>query len=332
MKKKLVVLMLLIIAVPLNTYALNDAKLRDQAKLLTGTIPTTMPGTEHDTPEKVALGKKLYFDKRLSINNTQSCNSCHNILGKAAGVDNQPVSVGAKGEFGGRNSPTVLNAGFHTAQFWDGRAVTLADQAKGPILNPIEMGMPSAKVVMEKLSVVDNYPQLFAKAFTRRSESTTSTFSYDNLAEAIASFERTLITKDRYDDYLNGDNQALSQQEKSGLQTFISKGCTACHNGPLFGGHTFQKLGIVKPYENQKDQGRFGLTNKPSDKMVFKVPSLRNIQLTAPYFHDGEAETLEIAVKKMGEMQLGVELTESEVVDITAFLASLTDKGREIEK
>ncbi|OUS25485.1 cytochrome-c peroxidase [Gammaproteobacteria bacterium 45_16_T64] len=318
------------LAIPFNTFALDDNALRQQASLLTGTIPTTMPGAEHDTPAQVALGKKLYFDKRLSINNTQSCNGCHNIQGKAGGVDNQSFSKGAEGALGGRNSPTVLNAGFHLAQFWDGRAATLADQAKGPILNPVEMGMPSAEAVMEKLSSLDNYTTLFTQAFgTGDASAPMKDFTYDNLANAIASFERTLVTQDRYDDYLRGDNDALNAQEKRGLQTFIAKGCTACHSGPLLGGNVFQKMGVVKPYENQKDQGRFDLTQLNSDKMVFKAPSLRNIELTAPYFHDGQVATLEEAVSVMAELQLGVTLTDNEVGDISVFLGALTDKTRE---
>lgn len=300
------------------------AEVRNRAKGAIGVLPAKMPGSEKDTPELVALGKTLYNDRRLSVNDTQSCSSCHMLEGKKGGVDNTKFSPGAKGSLGGRNAPTSLNAGFHIAQFWDGRAATLADQAKGPILNPVEMAMPGEKAVLDKLAKIPEYTEAFAKAFPGAKNPLT----YQNLADAIAAFERTLITHDRFDDFLNGKDAALSKAEVLGLQAFLNQGCATCHMGPLLGGNSYRKMGQVNPYDT-KDLGRFELTKKEEDKFVFKVPSLRNVALTEPYFHDGSAATLPEAVSKMAYHQLGKKLTEQETSEIVTFLRSLTDKARE---
>jgi cytochrome c peroxidase len=286
-------------------------------------LPDKMPGAEQDSAALVALGRKLYLDKRLSANNSQSCNSCHNVEGKGGGVDNQPTSPGAFGKRGGRNSPTVLNAGLQLAQFWDGRAADLAAQAKGPVLNPIEMAMPSEVEVVKKLGTAKDYPQMFDKAFT----GTGSKITYDNIARAIAAFERTLITRDRFDDLIKGDDKALTALELKGADLFLKTGCTTCHTGPLIGGNMYMKVGLVNPYETA-DLGRFDVTKDNDDKFKFKVPTLRNIALTAPYFHDGKIGTLPEAVKKMAWLQLGKELKDDELKAIVAFLGSLTDKAR----
>lgn len=286
-------------------------------------LPAEMPGAGEDTPERVALGKKLYFDPRLSINDSQSCASCHRLEGGFAGVDNLPTSPGAKGEKGNRNSPTVLNAGFQFAQFWDGRSPDLVDQAKQPILNPIEMGMPSEAAVEEKIRGIAEYRELFAKAFPGDAEPV----SYQNLASAIAAFERTLKTDDRFDDFLKGDLQALTRQELEGLATFMKLACTSCHDGPLLGGSLFEKLGKRDAvYENQADQGLYEVTKKDEDRMFFKVPTLRNVALTAPYYHDGRVATLEEAVRSMGELQGGLAPSDQETREIVAFLKALNDK------
>lgn len=297
---------------------------RNLAKALFGTIPDQMPGSEKDTDALRKLGEKLYFETKLSASNTQSCNSCHRIDDNKAGVDNLPTSPGAFGENGDRNSPTVLNAGFHMAQFWDGRAPDLKEQAKGPVLNPIEMGMPDEDAVMKKLREEDEYKTLFAKAYPNDDEP----FVYDNMAEAIAAFERTLITHDRFDDFLEGDNKALSEIEIKGLETFMNTGCTTCHNGPLLGGNMFQKIGLVNPYKNTADVGLQKVTGNEDDAFKFKVPSLRNVALTAPYLHDGSLFTLEETVRQMAWMQLGRMLTDVEAEQITAFLHALSDKER----
>lgn len=232
-------------------------KLIDDSKKIFGTIPDKMPGGEVDTPELIQLGEKLYFEKRLSANDTQSCNSCHNVVGKAAGVDNLPTSPGAFGKNGVRNSPTVLNAGFHIAQFWDGRAKDLKEQAKGPILNPVEMAMPSASEVEKKIGQIPEYQELFAKAYpdslTKENSNTLTRaqkITYDNITGAIAAFERTLKTQDRFDDFQKGNHKALSIEEQEGLEKFIATGCITCHVGPLLGGNSFRKLGQINPYEN----------------------------------------------------------------------------------
>ncbi|MDZ4727783.1 MAG: cytochrome-c peroxidase [Leptospira sp.] len=294
-----------------------------KAKQMLGALPNKMPGSEKDSEALISLGKKLYFEKKLSQNNTQSCNSCHNVEGKAAGVDNLPTSPGAFGKNGDRNSPTVLNAGFHFAQFWDGRAPDLKAQAKGPILNPVEMAMPSEAEVIKRLKEDAEYPALFSKAFPNAQDAVT----YDNLAESIAAFERTLISSSRFDDFVKGDHSALSADEQAGLQTFITAGCTSCHSGNLLGGNSYRKLGQVNPYETA-DLGRFNVTKDPSDKYFFKVPSLRNIALTGPYFHDGKVASLEDAVKKMAYHQLGQTLSETDTNKIVKFLGSLSDKTK----
>ena len=243
-----------------------------------------------------------------------------------AGVDNLQFSPGAKGEIGERNSPTVLNAGWQSSQFWDGRAKDLADQAKQPILNPIEMGMPNPQFVVEKLSSIQEYKEAFAIAFPESKQSLT----YDNMAEAIAAFERTLRSASRFDDFLNGDRTALKKQERDGLGTFIRVNCVRCHDGPLLGGDLFEKLGKHHPFHNEKDQGRFEVTGKEEDRMVFKVSSLRNVILTGPWYHDGSGKTLDEVVRTMGRIQLDVMLEDEEVKDIIAFLGALT--GKEFEK
>jgi len=288
-------------------------------------LPNAMPGSENDTAERIALGKKLYFEKRLSINDKQSCASCHILENGFAGVDNLPTSPGAKGEKGTRNSPTVLNAGWQDSQFWDGRAEDLVEQAKGPILNPIEMGMPDEQTVEAKIRVITEYQNAFARAFPGEKP----VVSYQNIAEAIAAFERTLITPSRFDDFMKGDADALSEAEQRGLKTFIKVDCKSCHDGKLVGGETYEPLGKEHPYENQTDQGMYLITKDEDDRMFFKVSPLRNVALTAPYFHDGKIKTLDEAVRKMAKLQLDEELTDQQAGDIISFLKALTDKNRE---
>jgi cytochrome c peroxidase len=284
-----------------------------------------MPGAENDTGAMIQLGRRLYFEKKLSKNQTQSCNTCHVVDNGGAGVDNQPTSPGAFGKRGDRNSPTTWNAGFHLAQFWDGRAEDLVAQAKGPVLNPIEMAMPAEAEVIARLLADSEYPAQFRAAFPDAPPAV----NYENMARAIAAFERTLITRDRFDDFLKGTDTALTQQEIKGLNTFLAVGCTTCHNGPLLGGNSYQKLGLVKPYGNQRDIGRAAVTKEEGDAFKFKVPTLRNIAATQPYFHDGQVSSLAEAVREMGSIQLGLQLTDEQVTEITAFLNALT--GKEIK-
>ena len=308
-----------------GVFADESDRLISRSNRYFGSLPDTMPGSEDDTPELIALGKKLFFEKRLSINDTQSCATCHRLDEGFAGVDNLPTSPGARGEQGTRNSPTVLNSGWQDSQFWDGRAEDLVEQAKGPILNPIEMGMPDEQTVENKVRSIVEYRKEFAHVFPGNEQPVT----YQNIAEAIAAFERTLITPGRFDDFMKGDANALSEDEKRGLKTFLKIDCKSCHDGVLIGGETYEPLGKEHPYENQDDQGMYMLTGDENDRMFFKVAPLRNVALTAPYFHDGKIKTLEEAVRKMGKLQLDEDLTDQQVNDITSFLKSLTDKNRE---
>jgi cytochrome c peroxidase len=270
------------------------------------------------TAAQVALGRMLYHDARLSIDSTVSCNTCHPL--GAYGVDHRPVSLGVKGQLGSRNAPTVFNAAGHLAQFWDGRAPTVEEQAKGPILNPVEMGMPSGEAVTQRLRALAEYRAAFAAAFPGEAEPVT----YDNVGEAIGAFERGLITPSRWDAFLAGDTAALTSAERKGLNTFGALGCPACHRGTYVGGDMFQKVGLVEPWPEQRDLGRYAVTHRRGDQLVFKVPSLRNIERTAPYFHDGQVTTLEEAVRRMARYQLGRELRDGEVTSLVAWLKSLT--------
>lgn len=310
-----------------TVFADETDRLISRANRFFGSLPDAMPGSESDTPERIALGKKLYFEKRLSINDSQSCATCHRLENGFAGVDNLPTSPGARGEQGTRNSPTVLNSGWQDSQFWDGRAEDLVEQAKGPILNPIEMGMPDEQTVEKKIRGIVEYRKEFARAFPGAEP----VISYQNIAEAIAAFERTLITPSRFDDFMKGDADALTEEEQRGLETFFKVDCKSCHDGVLIGGETYEPLGKEHPYENQDDQGIYMLTKDENDRMFFKVAPLRNVALTAPYFHDGKIKTLEEAVRKMGKLQLDKDLTDQQVSDITAFLKTLTDKNREAQ-
>ena len=265
----------------------------------------------------------LYFDKRLSKDGNISCNSCHNLA--AGGVDNLPTSPGDDGTLGDRNSPTVLNAAYHSTQFWDGRMKDVEEQAGGPILNPVEMAIPSEEFLIDRLSKVDTYKKLFAEAYPESN----SPITYWNIQKAIAAFERTLVTPSRFDDYLNGESQALTIAEKEGLRSFMDAGCISCHNGKMLGGDSFQKFGQFKDYwhytgSTHIDEGRFAVTNNESDKFMFKVPSLRNVQVTGPYFHDGSVADLSEAIDIMAEINLNKKLSKEKIEKIKVFLRSLT--------
>jgi len=281
-------------------------------------LPDQAPAIENPlSQEKIALGKSLYFDTRLSKDQKISCNSCHNL--STFGVDNEPTSPGHLGQRGNRNSPTTFNAALHMAQFWDGRAGTVEQQALGPILNPKEMAMESEAKVIERLKADPKTVAAFKAAFPREKNPLT----YANVGKAIGAFERTLITPSRFDEFLKGKEDALTAQEKNGAKLFVQSGCIACHNGATIGGQMYQKLGLVKEYPTN-DLGRFEHTKNESDKKLFKVPSLRNVTKTGPYYHDGSVASLESAVSLMAEHQLGKQLPTEEVADIVAFLGALT--------
>lgn len=295
-----------------------------------------IPKDNLQTIEKINLGKTLYFDPRLSKNGMLSCNSCHNLAG--GGEDNRAVSLSFKGEKGSRSSPTVWNSAFHTTQFWDGRVKSLEEQAVGPITNPVEMGMPDFPTVVERLQKIPGYVTMFDKVFGKNS------ITKDNIGKAIASFERTLVTPDSpFDKYMHGNKSALSASEKRGMKLVQDVGCTVCHSGANFSGENkmgegnFQKFPVyadndyVKKYKLMDDTGRFAETKKEDDKHIWRVPTWRNIALTAPYFHNGAVKTLDEAVRVMGKAQLNVDLKEDQVKDIVAFLESTTGKFPKIE-
>jgi len=284
-----------------------------------GPLPAEIPSAANPlTPEKIALGRMLYYDPRLSRSQQVSCNTCHDL--EKYGVDGEPTSEGHMGQRGDRNAPTVYNAAGHFAQFWDGRAATVEEQAKGPVLNPVEMAMPSEEYVLQVLKSMPQYVEAFKAAFPGQKDPVT----FDNVALAIGAFERKLVTPSRWDKFLAGDASALTREELEGLQTFLEAGCQTCHMGVYLGGTMFQKLGLVKPWPKQSDTGRERVTKNPADRMMFKVPSLRNVTQTAPYFHDGSVASLEEAVRLMAEYELGKELTPAQVKSIVTWLGSLT--------
>ena len=296
-----------------------DAQLSASDLALFAPLPTRMdaPGPPPGDAE-IALGRTLYYETLLSDGHDVSCNSCHALNGY--GADGRRVSFGHKGQEGSRNSPTVYNAAGQVAQFWDGRSPTVEDQAKGPILNPAEMGMPDSAAVLAHLRASVSYRAAFAHAFPAQANPVT----YDNVGRAIGSFERGLVTPSRWDAFLKGDTTALTAQEKRGAKTFVAAGCTACHAGAYVGGQMLQKAGLVHPWPMTADSGRFAVTRAASDLFVFKVPMLRNVAKTSPYFSDGSVGSLDSAIVMMGWYQLGVNLTPAQTQDIRAFLGTLT--------
>ncbi len=328
--KLLSLLFMLVIAVSsCNNQSSEEEKVSDADQLLIETANryfATLPDPGDPNSPKAILGKKLYNDNRLSANGEISCNTCHPIANY--GVDNLPTSPGHDGTLGTRNSPTTFNAWFHTTQFWDGRSPDLADQAKGPVLNPIEMGMKSAEDVIAIMRADEEYQQLFADAFPQDEEPIT----FDRFADAIAAFEGTLATPAAFDSFLSGVADVMTDAQKEGLTLFIETGCIVCHIGPGLGGTMMQRFGLVHgpyyEYTNSElhDKGVAELTGKESDENVFKTPSLRNIEKTAPYFHDGSTESLHEAVKIMAYTQLGRELTDDQTNKLVEFFKSLTGK------
>lgn len=270
------------------------------------------------TEARVQLGRMLYYDARLSRSQTVSCNSCHDLANY--GVDGQPTSTGFKQQHGNRNSPTVYNAALHFVQFWDGRAPDVEAQAQGPVQNPVEMAMPDGAAVVAVLESMPEYVAAFKKAFPDDKKPVT----FDNMATAIGTFERGLLTPSRWDKYLKGDTAALTAQEQAGLGEFSAAGCGTCHAGALLGGNLYQRIGMLKPYPDTSDPGRYDVTKIESDKMVFKVPSLRNVAKTAPYFHNGKVATLDQAVTQMADYQLDKQLTPAQASSIVTFLNALT--------
>ncbi|ULJ60904.1 cytochrome-c peroxidase [Wielerella bovis] len=308
----------------------EDAQLLKQAQSFFQPLPS-LEETKKSyayTDEQVKLGQQLWYEPRLSVNDSQSCNTCHSLTNFGADDRMTPTSEGAhKGVFGARNSPTALNAFLLTSQFWDGRAETVEEQAKGPLVNPKEMAMPDLDAVAKKVESIQGYADSFKTAYADQGGKPT----IDNIAHAIGAFERTLLTPSKWDNYLKGDVNALNEQEKRGVKAFIDNACITCHTGATLSNGTFQKFGLVKgPYWNfidskePHDEGLFEVTKKDSDKYFFRVPGLRNVAKTAPYFHNGATPDLATAVSVMAETQLGKTLSQQEVEDIVAFLNTLT--------
>jgi len=322
-----------VLAVSLITASLSVAA---QWEALPEVAPS--PADNPMSDAKVLLGKALYMDPRFSKDGNISCNSCHNVM--AGGDDNRPNSIGFHDQRGDRSAPTVWNSAFLSVQFWDGRAATLEEQAKGPVVNPIEMGMESLDAAMARVKAIPGYADMFKAAFPDDKKPMTK----DNAAKAVAAFERTLITPNSaYDKYVKGDKKAMTEQQVKGMNTFAEVGCTACHSGANFSGPklpfgqgffmkfpTFPNTEYDKKYKFSDDLGRYAVTKKEADKNMFRVPTLRNIALTAPYFHNGAVPTLEEAVKVMAKTQLNKELTEEQVADLVAFLNVLTGEFPEM--
>lgn len=275
------------------------------------------------TPEKVLLGKTLYYDNRLSRNNTESCNTCHNLA--TFGVDNKATSPGDDGKFGTRNSPTTLNAALHFLQFWDGRMKDVEEQAGGPVMNPAEMSMPSEKEVIARLAKNEGYKKMFEASFPNEKPAVT----FANMRKAIGAFERTLLTPGKWDKFLEGDLTALNDQELKGYLAFVETGCMACHLGPLLGGNMFQKYPLFGTHKELTgstvdDLGKMQATKNEADKYMFKVPTLRNIAETWPYLHDGSVKELDKTIQIMAKGQLNKELSPEKIAEIVAFLKALT--------
>jgi cytochrome c peroxidase len=328
MMRRLGIAFAVAVASLLSHPAAADA-LRDRALETLKPLPSTMPAVKGHriTPEKIALGKALFFDTRLSSSGVFSCNSCHNLA--TGGDDNLETSIGHGWQKGPRNAPTVLNSVLNEAQFWDGRAEDLKAQAKGPVQAGVEMANTPGNVE-KTLKSMPQYMTWFKEAFPGEGDPVT----FDNMARAIEAFEATLLTPAPFDAYLNGDEEALSADQKKGLALFLDSGCSACHNGVNAGGHGYYPFGVVeKPGAEvlpPNDKGRFAVTKTASDEYVYRAAPLRNIALTAPYFHSGKVWDLKQAVAIMGTAQLGKELNQEQVRLIVEFLQSLTGKMPEI--
>ena len=302
----------------------KDEDLLKQAKQIFGPLPQAMVSEKNPiTPEKVKLGKILFYDTRISVDGTVSCARCHPIALYAA--DGLKKSIGNNCKVNPRNAPTILNAAGQISAHWIGNRIDVEDQAKQAVTGPPSFGMPSNEAVEAKLKGISGYTELFKKTFPGES----SPVTVDNFAKAVGAFERTLVTPASFDSFLKGDLTALKEQEKRGLRIFMDAECMTCHTGPYVGGQMYTKFGIAEPYwkytkSEPIDEGRYAVTKNEADKYIFKVPILRNVAKTAPYFHDGSVEKLEEAVRIMGKVQLNRDLTKEQVEEIATFLKSLT--------
>jgi cytochrome c peroxidase len=336
MKKQMLVLSILIVLLSCNQSGKKEPEQNapvtakagdstfDVARNFFKSLPPVADNKENVITEpKVKLGKLLYYDTRLSKMGNNSCNSCHNLT--TFGVDNLAVSQGDAGKPGNRNSPTVFNAALHNMQFWDGRAKDVEEQAGMPILNPVEMAIPHKGFLVNRLSGVKLYQDMFKEAFPGEAKPIT----YDNLQKAIAAFERTLLTPSRFDRYMDGEKNAITADEKAGMNVFIASGCIACHNGVGIGGGSLQRFGVVTDYRTltkskTDDAGRQKVSGNKEDKDKFKVAGLRNVAGTYPYFHDGSIASLDSAVIIMGKAQFNKTFSKEEIKQIVSFLNALS--------
>jgi cytochrome c peroxidase len=304
----------------------GDEDLLRQAKNIFGPLPQVMPSEKNPiTPEKVKLGKILFYETRISVDGSVSCARCHPI--SSYGADGLRKAIGNNCKVNPRNSPTIFNAAGQISAHWIGNRTDVEDQARQSVTGPPSFGMPSYEAVEKKLKEIKGYMDLFKNAFPGEANPIT----VDNFAKAIGAFERTLVTPSHFDSFLKGDIASLNEQEKRGLRTYMEAGCTMCHFGPYAGGQVYQKSGVFEPYwEYTKseliDEGRYVVTKNEADKYVFKVPIQRNVAKTAPYFHDGSVDKLEDAVWIMGKIQLGKDLSKPQVEEVVTFLKSLTGK------
>ncbi len=311
---------------PLAYGADADRELIGKAKAIFGPLPASMPSPANPiTPEKIRLGRMLFWEPRVSVDRTVSCAKCHPLGLYAA--DGLRKSVGNHGKENPRNAPTLLNAASQIAEHWIGNRTSVEDQAKQALVGPPSYGMPNYESVEKILRAIRGYAALFQGAFPGEQEPVTA----DNFAKAIGAFERTLVTPAPFDDFMQGNLSALTERQKRGLKTFLDTGCMACHFSPYLGGQVYQKFGVFGPYEaltksQAVDEGRFAVTKNSADKFVFKVPVLRNVAETPPYFHDGSVDRLADAVVIMAKLQLAKDLTQEQTGDVAAFLASLTGK------
>ncbi len=320
-----VVLLLFVLgSSPVAVAAAPDDDLMKKAKEVLGPLPPSMPSEQNPiTPGKVKLGKILFYESRISIDGTVSCARCHPV-GLYA-VDGLRKAIGNNCKENPRNSPTLFNAASQISEHWIGNRTSVEDQARQSVTGPPAFGMPSNEAVEKVLKGMKEYVSLFKTAFPGEKDPVT----VDNLAKAIGAFERTLMTPAPFDAFVKGDAKALTAQQKKGLQTFFDAGCMTCHFSPYVGGQMYQKFGVSEPFWNYTksekiDEGRFAVTKNPADKYVFKVPVLRNVAETPPYFHDGSVDSLEEAIRIMGKIQLLKDLSKEQVADIMAFFASLT--------
>ncbi len=306
--------------------AQSDAELVRRAKQRLGPLPKVMASDQNPiTPAKVALGKMLFYETRLSADGTVACVRCHPF--SLYGADGLRKSVGVAGKPALRNAPTVLNAAGQISAHWVGNRKDVEDQASQSLVGNVNPAMPSAEAAEKKLRGIAGYGPMFAKAFPGGSEPVSAA----NYGRAVGAFERTLVTPSPFDAFLEGNAAALTDPEKEGLKTFLGEGCAGCHSGTYVGGGMYAKFGVVEPYwkytkSAEIDEGRFTVTKDQADKYVFKVPVLRNVAMTAPYFHDGSVDALAEAVRIMGRVQLGLALTDRQVEVILAFLNSLTGR------